>query len=121
MRDIGRREDDALEPPAAQLPTANVDFGIVAPGRWRSRASFNLDAFGVAPADDQVVALPYLADDGLVHGVAGATQRSCLNDLPVRKHGDVACATADIEDHDAQSFIDRQTRPKRGRNRFGNE
>ena len=56
--------------------------------------------------------------DGLVHGVAGHAHRLAVDDAGERDDGDVGGAAADVHDHVAGGFRDRQPGANRRRHGF---
>ena len=59
--------------------------------------------------------------DGLVHGVAGHADRLAVDDAGERDDGDVGRAAADVHDHVAGGFGDRQPGADRRGHRFLDE
>jgi hypothetical protein len=83
-------------------------------------AGLDLDALGTRLADRQVVAATHVADDRLVHGVAGTAQRLRGQDVAAPQHGDVGRAAADV-DHHGGSGPEHELGAERGRHRLGDE
>ena len=67
-----------------------------------------LDVLGGPLADEQPVASAHEADDRLVHVVAGGADGAGVDHAAERDHGDVGGAAADVDDHAAGGFGDRQ-------------
>ena len=77
------------------------------------RADFDLDLFGSALADEQVVLLLDKLDDGVVHAVATHPCRIAVDDPSERDDCDFGGAATDVHDHAAAGFGHRQSRPNR--------
>src|SRR5499427_10151546 len=118
LHHVGRAQHNGLQPPLLEVPALDVDLDLPAVGLQQGRASFNLDALGVAFPDDQTVPTPYIAHDGLVHGVAGDTHRASLHDVALGQNGYVRGAAADVHHHERLRTVNGQPCPERGRHRF---
>ncbi len=68
-----------------------------------------LDPLGRGFADQQVVVTAHEIGDGFVHLVATNADRLGIDDTRQRQHSDFGRAAADIDDHRACRFVDRQT------------
>ena len=69
-------------------------------------------------ADEQVVRLLDVLDDGFVHLVAGHAHRLAVDDAGQRDDGDVRRAAADVDDHVARRLGDRHARADGRRHGF---
>ena len=77
-------------------------------------ADFDLDRFGRALADQQVVLALEVLHDGFVHLVAGHADGTRVDDAAQRDDGDVGGAAADVDDHVAGRLGDGQAGADRG-------
>src|SRR6185437_6840536 len=77
-----------------------------------------LDAFGAGFTDQQVKVTTDIGDDRFVHLVAADAHRTRIDDTAERKHRHFRGATADVDDHGACGFGNRQTRTNRSSHRF---
>ena len=84
-------------------------------------SDLDLDLLGRALADEQVVGLARVRDDGLVELVAGDADRLAVDDACERDDRDVGRAAADVDDHVAGRFGNRHARADGGRHRFFDE
>src|SRR5208282_2847331 len=73
---------------------------------WISRADFDLDLFGGAFADQQVVLAFEVVGDGLVHLIAGHGDGTGIDDAGKRDDSDVGGAAADVDNHVSRRFGD---------------
>ncbi len=81
----------------------------------------DLDRFGGAFADQKIVLALDVLRDGFVHLVAGDADGTRINDTRKRDDRDVGRSAADIDDHVAVRFGDRQAGTDRRRHRFFNQ
>ena len=72
LGDVLGAQHGALGVALAHVAAADVHLGGAAVGRRQRRAGLDLDALGIRLADDQLMLPAHVADDRLVHGVAGA-------------------------------------------------
>ena len=87
---------------------AALDFHLLALRQLRRRAELDLDPLGRPLADEQVVLALDVLRDRLVHRVAGDADRLAVDDAGQRDDRDVGRAAADVHDHVAGRFGDRQ-------------
>src|SRR5204862_5105045 len=80
-----------------EIPAADLHLQLTLEGQ--RRADLDLDLFGRALADHQVVLLADVGGDRLVELVAANAERGRHHDATERNHGDLARAAADIDDH----------------------
>src|SRR5581483_6659879 len=69
-------------------------------------------------ADVQIVVAPGILDDRVVDLIPGDPDRMIDDDAAQGNDGDFGRAAADVDDHGADRFFDREARPDRGRHRF---
>ena len=116
--DVLRPQNCALRSPMPRVAAANVDLGIHRARLRDGAARFDLDALGIAFADQQLMGLADIAHDRLVHGVTGDAQRAGLHHVTERQHRNITRAAADIDDHGATLAIDGKASAERCRDGF---
>src|SRR5690606_29056880 len=89
-----------------QVATAHVHFQQFATGEGHT--NFLLDALGGGFTDQAAVVAPHIGDDGFVKAVAADPYRFRVDHTVERNQGDLGGTTADIDDHGAMGFLDRQ-------------
>ena len=94
---------------------AALDFHLLGREERRRGPELDLDALGRALADEQVVLAADELRDRLVHRVAGHAHRLAVDDAGQRDDRDVGGAAADVDDHVARGFGDRQAGADRRR------
>ncbi len=73
------------------------------------RPDLDLDLLGGPLAEEEVVLLLEVVNDRLIHLVAGDPHRARVHDTGERDHRHIRGAAADVDDHVARGFGDRQT------------
>src|ERR1035437_4162982 len=97
---------------------AAADVELLVLGQRVCGAHRDLDVLGGAIPDQKVEVAPDELDDALVHLVAADADRLAGDDAAQRDDGDLAGATANVDDHRAGGLPDRQAGPNRGRHRL---
>ena len=91
-------------PSRMQRPRTSISHRLAVAGR----AEADLHVLGGALADEQAVAAAHEADDRVVHVVAGGADGAGVDHAAERDDRDVGGAAADVDDHAAGGFGDRQ-------------
>jgi hypothetical protein len=81
---------------------------VFSSGRGKGRTDGDLRPLGHALADEEVVLVADVGDDVLVHLVAGDADGAADDDAAHGKDGHFGRAAADVDDHAAARFDDRQ-------------
>ncbi len=93
-----------------QVPALDLHKGIDGILRGKRRADLHLDLLGGTFADEQVIFLFYIGDDGLVKFIARHAHGNGGNDISQGDHGHFGGAAADVHHHAAGSLPHGQAR-----------
>ncbi len=85
-----------------------LDFHLLDLGAGKGRADFLLDGFGRGLADQHAVIAADVVDDGLVELVAAHAHTALVHRAAQRNDAHLSGAAADVDDHRAGGFADRQ-------------
>src|SRR5712692_11689308 len=114
------RDEDRLRNPVDQITAFDLHRAARAP-RGRRRAQGELDLFGAALPDEQVIVLANVLHDGLVHLVARDPHRLAVHDAGQRDDRHLRRASADINDDVAVRLLHGDPCPDGGGHRLFDE
>jgi hypothetical protein len=95
-----------------------LDLDLLDLGAGERRADALLDHLGRRLADQHAVVAPDVVDDRFVELVAADADRALVDHAAERDHADLGRAAADVDDHRAARFGDRQAGADRRRHRL---
>src|SRR5690606_26789660 len=108
---VGRDREAARD---ALGEVAPLDFHLADLGAGEGRADGVLDVLGGLLADQHAVVATDVVDDGFVELVAADADRTLVDHAAQRNDADLGGAAADVDDHRARGFGNRQAGADRG-------